>query len=151
MRIAGIELLHGVYDIGIEPLWNVTSESDGGFTYTAYACRDSEKLKTSVTSDYVAVDAHTFTSAEKNGWRYVKEYSDDTESLLPHSVGGSSSTYLKSAFYVTGSAGVRVPWRRGRLVNGDNDGLACANGNNGPTNSNWNGSPRITDKRHNVL
>lgn len=143
VRIAGIELLHGVYDIGIEPLWNVTSESDGGFAYTAYACRDSEKLKTSVTSDYVAVDAHTFTSAEKGGWRYVKEYSDDTESLLPHSVGGSSSTYLKSAFSVAGSDGVRVPWRRGCLGYGDNDGLACAVGDVGPTVSYWTGSPRL--------
>nr|DAW31575.1 MAG TPA: hypothetical protein [Caudoviricetes sp.] len=50
------------------------------------------------------------------------------------------------AFYVNSSAGVRTPWRYGNLRNGGNAGLACANGNNSPSNSNWNGAPRLVDK-----
>ena len=52
----------------------------------------------------------------------------------------------RGAFYSTGgSGGLRSPWRGGNLNNGGNAGLACANGNNGPSNSNWNGAPRIAE------
>ena len=52
----------------------------------------------------------------------------------------------RAAFYGTNSAGVRSPWRFGNLNNGvTNGGLACENGNNAPSNSNWNGVPWTTD------
>ena len=44
----------------------------------------------------------------------------------------------------SGSAGVRAPWRFGNLNNTTNAGLAGANGNNNPSNTNWNGRPRIS-------
>lgn len=44
-----------------------------------------------------------------------------------------------------GSAGVRCPWRYGNLNNAGIAGAACANGNNSPANSNWNGVPRPTE------
>ena len=48
------------------------------------------------------------------------------------------------AFNVTGSAGVRCPWRFMNLNNGGNGGLAGENGNNTPGNANWNGRPRLS-------
>ncbi len=53
----------------------------------------------------------------------------------------------RSAFNCTNSAGVRCPWRFGNLNNGSNAGLAYENGNNAPSNANWNGAPRLTDKQ----
>ena len=47
-------------------------------------------------------------------------------------------------FNGTNSAGVRCPWRYGNLNNGANAGLAYENGNNTPSNSNWNGRPRLS-------
>jgi len=48
-----------------------------------------------------------------------------------------------SSFNGTNSAGVRCPWRYGNLNNGAHAGLACENGNNAPSNSNWNSRPRL--------
>ena len=47
-----------------------------------------------------------------------------------------------SAFYGSAGAGVRCPWRFANLNNGGIAGLACENGNNAPSNANWNGRPR---------
>ena len=49
-----------------------------------------------------------------------------------------------SAFNGTNSAGVRCPWRFANLNNTGNAGLACENGNNTPSNSNWNSRPRLS-------
>lgn len=47
------------------------------------------------------------------------------------------------AFNGSYGTGVRCPWRFGNLNNGGAAGLAYENGNNAPTNANWNGRPRI--------
>ena len=60
---------------------------------------------------------------------------------------GSGSTYVRAAFGSPGSAGVYAPWRGGNLNDGANCGLPCANGNNSPANSNWNGVPRHADDK----
>jgi hypothetical protein len=60
---------------------------------------------------------------------------------------GSGSTYVRAAFYSPGSAGLYAPWRGGNLDDGANCGLPCANGNNSPANSNWNGVPRNADDK----
>ena len=49
-----------------------------------------------------------------------------------------------SAFNFNDASGVRAPWRFGNLNNGDNGGLAGANGNNTPSNANWNERPRLS-------
>lgn len=142
-RWAGVEMLNGAYVIGLDPLWNVTTV-DGGVTYTAMACRDSEKEAGSVTANHVKVAEKTFTSV--NAWNYeLSMQNDSTESLLPDKTGGGDTVGMKSAFSVHGSAGVRCPWRYGNLNNAGIAGAACANGNNSPANSNWNGVPRPTE------
>nr|DAF70580.1 MAG TPA: hypothetical protein [Caudoviricetes sp.] len=52
--------------------------------------------------------------------------------------------HTRSAFNGSWNAGVRCPWRFGNLNNGTNAGLAYENGNNGPSNANWNGRPRLS-------
>ncbi len=50
-----------------------------------------------------------------------------------------------SAFNFNDSSGVRAPWRFCNLNNDANGGLAGANGNNTPSNANWNERPRLSD------
>ena len=140
-RWAGVEMLNGAYVIGLDPLWNVTTV-DGGVTYTAMACRDSEKEASSVTANHVKVAEKTFTSV--NAWNYeLSMQSDSTESLLPDKTGGGETVGMKSAFYVDGSAGVRCPWRYGGLSGAGVAGAACAVGSNSPARSYWYGVPRL--------
>ena len=134
-------MLNGAYVIGLDPLWNVTTV-DGGVTYTAMACRDSEKEASSVTANHVKVAEKTFTSV--NAWNYeLSMQNDSTESLLPDKTGGGETVGMKSAFYVDGSAGVRCPWRSGHLSHAGVAGAACANGNLSPAASGWDGVPRL--------
>jgi hypothetical protein len=142
LRVAGVEVLDGSYTIGLDPLHDTTANEAGGFDYTVYQCRDSQKLSGSITADYE--DTGIVYSGMPSGWNYVKAFIKSKLGVLfPKLIGGSSTTYLKSAFYGTSSAGVRCPWRFANLNNGGNAGLAAENGNNAPGNSNWNSRPRI--------
>lgn len=141
LRVAGVEVLDGAYAVGLDPLYQVTENADGGFDYSIYECRNSVNQTGSVTSNYV--DTGLSYEGMPEGWNYVKSFMKTKLGVLfPNALGGSSTTYYKSAFYGTGSAGVRCPWRFANLNNGGNAGLAGENGNNSPGNSNWNGRPR---------
>ena len=140
-RWAGVEMLNGAYVIGLDPLWNVATV-DGGVTYTAMACRDSEKEASSVTANHVKVAEKTFASV--NAWNYeLSMQNDSTESLLPDKTGGGETVGMKSAFFVNGSAGVRCPWRCGLLGAAGFAGAACAYGDFSPAYSDWYGVPRL--------
>lgn len=142
LRVAGVEVLDGSYTIGLDPLYDTTANEAGGFDYTVYQCRDSQKLSGSITADYE--DTGIVYSGMPSGWNYVKAFIKSKLGVLfPKLIGGSSTTYFKSAFYGANSAGVRCPWRFANLNNGGNAGLAAENGNNAPGNSNWNSRPRI--------
>lgn len=142
LRVAGVEVLDGSYAIGLDPLYNTTANEAGGFDYAVYQCRDSQKLSGSITTDYE--DTGIKYSGMPSGWNFVKAFTESKSGVLfPKLIGGSSTTYFKSAFYGTYSAGVRCPWRFANLNDGGNAGLACENGNNAPGNANWNGRPRI--------
>lgn len=141
LRVAGVEVLDGAYAAGLDPLYQVTENADGGFDYSIYECRNSVNQTGSVTSNYV--DTGLSYEGMPEGWNYVKSFMKTKLGVLfPNALGGSSTTYYKSAFYGTGSTGVRCPWRFANLNNGGNAGLAGENGNNSPGNSNWNGRPR---------
>lgn len=142
LRVAGVEVLDGSYTIGLDPLYDTTANEAGGFDYTVYQCRDSQKLSGSITADYE--DTGIVYSGMPSGWNYVKAFIKSKLGVLfLKLIGGSSTTYFKSAFCGTYSAGVRCPWRFANLNNGGNAGLAAENGNNAPGNSNWNSRPRI--------
>jgi len=139
LRIAGMEVLIGCYFIGLDMLYQTTSAS-GGYNYKVYECKNSNKYASSVTSDYT--DTGITFSALPSGWNYVKKYKITSKPILfPDTIGGSSTGYLKSAFSGTFSAGVRGPWRFGRLSGGGAGGLACGTGSSDPSNSHWYGAP----------
>ena len=143
LRVAGVEVLDGSYAIGLDPLYQVTQNSEGGYNYAIYECRDSQKQTGSVTSDYI--DTGLSYEGMPEGWNYVKSFMKTKLGVLfPNAIGGSSTTYYKSAFYGAGSAGVRCPWRFANLNAGGVAGLAGENGNNSPGNSNWDGRPRLS-------
>ena len=103
--------------------------------------RDSEKLAGSV-SGYVDTGI-SFTDTPQ-GWNYVKAFVRSKLGVLfPRLIGGSSTTYYKSAFYGSYSAGVRSPWRLCYLSVGGNAGLAGEGGGNAPSDSSWYGRPRL--------
>ena len=142
LRVAGVEVLDGSYTIGLDPLYDTTANEAGGFDYTVYQCRDSQKLSGSITADYE--DTGIVYSSMPSGWNYVKAFIKSKLGVLfPKLIGGSSTTYFKSAFYGTISAGVRCPWRFASLNVGGGAGLAAENGNSAPGTSAWYGRPRL--------
>ena len=134
LRVAGVEVLDGSYTIGLDPLYDTTANEAGGFDYTVYQCRDSQKLSGSITADYE--DTGIVYSGMPSGWNYVKAFIKSKLGVLfPKLISGSSTTYFKSAFCGTVSAGVRCPWRFAYLINGGVAGLAAENGDVAPGDS----------------
>lgn len=143
-RIAGMEMQIGGYCEELDPLWQASLVDDDHWHYDVYSCRDSEKLAGSITANYQKVGEFDLPNANRWKWNYIRALNKMVaEAQIPTKFGGSSSTYVKAAFTSPGGAGVYVPWRFGRLGNGGNCGLPCASGDTGPSNSNWNGVPRL--------
>ena len=142
LRVAGVEVLDGSYTIGLDPLYDTTANEAGGFDYTVYQCRDSQKLSGSITADYE--DTGIVYSGMPSGWNYVKAFIKSKLGVLfPKLIGGSSTTYFKSVFCGTNSAGARCPWRFASLYNGGIAGLAAEDGNPAPGSSSWGSRPRL--------
>ena len=143
LRVAGVEVLDGAYAVGLDPLYQVTENADGGFDYSIYECRNSVNQTGSVTSNYV--DTGLSYEGMPEGWNYVKSFmKTKLGALFPNALGGSSTTYYKSAFCGTSSAGVRCPWRFAALNYGGIAGLAGEDGITSPGVSNWAGRPRLS-------
>ena len=141
IRIAGIELMHGAYDIGLEPLYDVTANAEAGYDYAVYECRNSEQQAGAITN---YTDTGIRLTGKASGWEYVKEFvKTKLGVLLPKTFAGSSTGWYKSGFSGSPSAGVRCPWRFGSLSYTGNAGLACGSGNVGPTYAVWFGRPRL--------
>ena len=142
-RISGVEVLNGAYIIGIEPLYNVTANENGGFDYSIHVCRDSKNLSSSITGNYT--DSGIKLTGIAAGWQWPKGFIvNKLGILIPRLFGGNSSGWVKSAFFGADSAGVRVPWRWGCLYFGGNGGLACENAYFSPGSAYWYGSPRLS-------
>ena len=142
LRVAGVEVLDGSYTIGLDPLYDTTANEAGGFDYTVYQCRDSQKLSGSITADYE--DTGIVYSGMPSGWNYVKAFIKSKLGVLfPKLISGSSTTYFKSAFCGTNSAGVRCPWRFAYLISGGYAGLAAEAGDSAPGGSYWSSRPRL--------
>ncbi len=144
-RVAGIEMMNGAYVLGLDPLYQVTNTEDGGKLYTSASCRDSEHQSGSITGHYTSDPAATatFTAAQAGKWHYIKSHTDTGEVLLPAEVGGSETTYSKSAFSIATGAGVYSPWRFGLLSLNGYAGFACEHGWAYPSVANWFSSPRL--------
>ena len=143
LRVAGVEVLDGSYTVGLDPLYQVTANAAGGFDYAVYECRNSEKLASSITSDYT--DTGIKIEGIKSGWNYVKSFVKTKLGILMAKLfGGSSTTFYKSAFSGATSAGVRAPWRFAYLSNGGIAGLAAEHGSASPGFLYWDSRPRLS-------
>ena len=143
-RIAGMEMQIGSYCEELDPLWRASLVDDDHWHYDVYSCRDSEKLAGSITANYQKVGEFDLPNANKWSWNFIRALNKmAAEAQIPTKFGGSTSTYVKAAFYSPGGAGVYAPWRFGCLVAGGSCGLPCAHGNVGPGYSAWHGVPRL--------
>ena len=143
-RIAGMEMQIGSYCEELDPLWKASLVDDDHWHYDVYSCRDSEKLAGSITANYQKVGEFDLPNANKWNWNFIRALNKmAAEAQIPTKFGGSSSTYVKAAFFSPGGAGVYAPWRFGNLSDGGNCGLPCAHGNCGPGGSYWYGVPRL--------
>ena len=143
-RIAGMEMQIGSYCEELDPLWQASLVDDDHWHYDVYSCRDSEKLAGSITANYQKVGEFDLPNANKWSWNYIRALNKmAAEAQIPTKFGGSSSTYVKAAFYSPGGAGVYAPWRFGSLNVGGLCGLPCALGHLGPGSSSWGGVPRL--------
>lgn len=142
-RIAGVEIIDGAYAVGLDPLWmsDYDETRSPKSIYTIHQVRDSEYQNGSIGSHHV--ESGTFES-ENAGWQYVKHLEIRNDGMIvPDAVGGSSTTYLKSAFDFGASSGVRAPWRFCNLYGGGRGGLAGAGGSSAST-AGWYGRPRLS-------
>lgn len=143
-RIAGMEMQIGSYCEELDPLWKAILVDDDHWHYDVYSCRDSEKLAGSITDNYQKVGEFDLPNANKWNWNYIRALNKmAAEAQIPTKFGGSSSTYVKAAFYSPGGAGVYAPWRFGALYDWGSCGLPCAFGGRGPGLSLWSGVPRL--------
>ena len=143
LRVQGVEMMSGAYDIGLDPLYNVTNFANSKGDYAVYECRNSEKLAGSITADYE--DTGISYAQMPQGWNYQKAFAEtDKAVLFPAELGGSTSAYYKSGFVGATSAGVRCPWRSGGLNHGAVAGVACEGGSNTPSGAGWSGRPRLS-------
>ena len=145
-RIAGVEIIDGGYAVGLDPLWNHVYDETASPTdiYTAYKCMDSENQAGSITANYEEVESFT-NNGSARGWQYIKHLQIRTDGIqIPEAVGGSSTTFMKSAFSFAGSSGVRAPWRFANLGAGGYGGLAGADGYAAPGSAGWDGRPRLS-------
>lgn len=143
-RIAGMEMQIGSYCEELDPLWQAILVDDDHWHYDVYSCRDSEKLAGSITENYQKVGEFDLPNANKWNWNYIRALNKmAAEAQIPTKFGGSSSTFVKAAFYSPSGAGVYAPWRFGYLNGGTVCGLPCASGDRGPGSSTWYGVPRL--------
>lgn len=143
-RIAGMEMQIGSYCEELDPLWRASLVDDDHWHYDVYSCRDSEKLAGSITANYQKVGEFDLPNANKWSWNFIRALNKmAAEAQIPTKFGGSTSTYVKAAFFSPGGAGVVAPWRFGFLYDGGYYGLPCAYGYYGPGTSSWFGVPRL--------
>lgn len=143
-RIAGVEIIDGAYAVGLDPLWMSDYNADRSpkSIYTIHQVRDSECQSGSIGAHHEA--SGTFES-ENTGWQYIKHLEIREDGMIvPDEVGGSSTTYFKSAFLFDASSGVRAPWRFCYLSTGGAGGLAGAGGDAAPSLAYWSERPRLS-------
>ena len=147
-RVAGIEMQIGAYVEQLDPLWKASLVDDDHWHYDVFSCKSGEKQVGSISSDYAQTGSFDLNDKATWSWHYIRKLGKlGAEAMMYEKFNGSGSTYVRAAFWSPGSAGVYAPWRGGNLNDGANCGLPCANGNNSPANSNWNGVPRHADDK----
>lgn len=145
-KLQGIEFRFGAYEIICDTI--IQYFNDGANKMRMCACRDASKLSTAVTADYIAA-SYAVECPASDGWNYVKELGHDAdlpEVIAPKQIGGSSSTYMRDAFYIKVASSGEYEWLSlGCLHYGVSiSGLSCGSGYNGLTTAYWYVASRLS-------
>lgn len=140
-KIQGIETIVGGYEIIADCILSIAAGADEETYYTPNVVRRSAQQATSITANYEAVtDLAEVPGPASNSWQYIKKMGFVNGMFFPVSVGGSSSTFTKDAFYMNakGATGTREMLAFGTLANGVTfGGLSCLNGSNALSTAYW--------------
>lgn len=139
-RIAGIEMQIGAYIMQLDPLWNVTVH-DTIAHYEVYSCRSGESQTDHITSEYNNVGSF---DVPASAWTYIRSINGlESEAIMYKRMGGSSSTYLRSAFFGSALTNIYSPWRNGAMYHTSYCGLPCALGDVPINSARWSGASRL--------
>lgn len=120
-KLQGIEFIVGGYETVADTIMNIAAAEDGESYYTTYVVKRSAQQASSVTANYEAVTELAKAPCPASaGWQYIKKEGFAKGIFYPISVGGSSSTFTKDAFYMNakGTTGTREMLLFGYLYSG---------------------------------
>lgn len=107
-KLQGIEFMPGGYEVFADVILNLYQDG-GTYYYEPYFTRRSAKQSTGVTSDYVASGLKLAQPAS-DSWNYIKKNRFRNGVFFPESIGGSSSTFTRDAFYQNHAATGTREW-----------------------------------------
>lgn len=138
-KLQGIEYSVGGYETYADVILNQYAKDDGKTVYEPFTVNDVTKQATSVTGNYKA-SGLVIEHEETEGWKYIKKVGRADGFFFPTLVGGSSSTFLKDAFWMhkQGTTGEREWLAFGGLYGGSaHGGLSCLFGDYGLSTAGW--------------
>ena len=153
-RVAGIELFIGLYEYGVDPLYEYTLGTDGvTLDMKAYLCGNAAKQSNVVTEDYVDTGL-SVTGLPQSQWQYLQDIVlTDKPVIFPKTFGGEQTQYYSSAWWQ--NTGVRTASMRAGLTSYDRAGIITCDsfplnssssadsprlGGAGKTRGEWNGN-----------
>lgn len=138
-KLQGIEYMQGAYEVFADVILSLYKDADGVYWYEPYICRKSAKQATSITSDYEASGIKCKQPAA-TGWQYIVELAISKGVFFPvNTVGGSSSTYTRDAFYENAASEGTREWlaRCGLGAGVAHAGLSALYGRNALSDATW--------------
>ena len=140
VRLQGIEYMVGCYEVKGDTILQYES-LNGTAVQRAYVCRDATKLATSITANYKGA-AFGYPKPSSSGWTWPKQMGYDSslpELITPVMAGGSSSTFIRDAYYIeNATSGLREWLSFGLLYTGlTYAGLSCMYGNSSLGTTYW--------------
>lgn len=133
-KIQGIEYSVGGYEVFSDVILSEDTEK-----YNVYFTNNTDKQSKSSVSDYINAGIVSMKQASA-AWRYIKKLGFGKGVFFGTMLDGSSSTYVRDAFYQDAAAttGTREWLAFGSLGPGSgNGGLSGLNGNNGLSFAHW--------------
>lgn len=130
IRIQGIEIFTGVYEVEADVILNNVKDSDtAGHTEIWKVFDVTKASKSAITSDYVHLgDFPSVTDKTNNNWLYAKGFTFSHGMTIPTEWGGTSTSGLSDATLINpiSNPGLHELLRGGPLDGGSRCGLFCS-------------------------
>ena len=130
IRIQGIEIFTGVYEVESDVILNNVKDSDtAGHTEIWKVFDVTKASKSAITSDYVHLgDFPAVTDKTNNNWQYAKGFTFSHGMTIPTEWGGTSTSGLSDATLINpiSNPGLHELRRGGDLCDGSLCGLFCS-------------------------